>query len=654
MRSLYNPNERVVKSGGIDVKGCVCYDCASRYDLTMEKRQAKPRLKASWLLLPPLVAFVLFLTYLNDLRSQPFFRFLVANPLVYDQQARDLLRGIPSSQPFFLSPLYPGFVATIYFLTRGGHFAVAFIQGILLAIDVYLVGLLGHKIFDLRVGLLAAFMMTFYWSFYYFAAELLPAILCVTLLLASTLGLISQSKHVKILMAAILIIASCGFAAHIAPLLHCLRGASSGYQRPDFLPNCLMLSVFTVGTIAILGLLVANKTPRGLLGTTLAGLLSGIATIVWSGSLIYIGILSLWLTRRSRKVLAVWLIGVCIPIAASLTHNYSISHRFIPLTTSAGVNLFIGNNPASDGMDPFRFGEGDEVRIEADRLGLSGAERSAFFRKKAGEFITSHPIAWLRLLGRKLILALAGFEIDNNADISERKAAWHLSRVAILNFGILFPLALGGIGVSSKKHPHARVLLIGFLSFASVCVIFFSCERFRIPGIALLIPLGAYGLVEILQATAKRSARDLAFMLALAAAGAIIANLDFLGARNTEFPSIIANKAYVARLAGDLATAEDLANQALQREPSNAGAYFQLGAIELARGNRVKAFSLFLDSLERDPFFYASYQQASEILREANISSSYLNAYVNSLLDSKDVKALREEMLKYLRKRFQQ
>jgi len=607
-----------------------------------------------YLMVPAVVGFGLFLSYLADIRLQPFFQFLVANPLVYDQQAKSLLEGIPSSQPFFLSPLYPGFLATIYYFFGVSHVAVAIVQGILLAINIYLVGLIATRIFTDRVGLVSASMMAFYWSFYYFAGEILPTTLCTTIALAATLGAISTGSRLHAVSIVALVAGATGFAGHIPAAIRYLRESSFAHQE-SHLPNFLLVTIFAIGSGGLIAIGHLKRNLRAHLPAGLSGLLAGIGPLVWGGSSAHMAILTGrlgWL--RSRGALVLWLCGIAIPIAASLAHNYAVSRQVIPVTTSFGVNLFIGNNEASDGMDPFRLGENDRARIEADHLGLSGARRSAFFRRKAIEFIRSQPIRWLKLLGRKLILSLGRFEIDNNADISERQSVWKLSRIVLLDLGILFPLAVVGAVGAIPKHRSAAILVLGYLSYTVICVVFFACERFRIPGIALLIPLAAYGLSELLHFIRRRDCKSMIANILLITGVAFVVNTDFLDVSDTEFPSIIVNKAHVARLSGDLQRAEQLARDVLRQEPSNAGAYFQLGAIEVARGKPVRAFSFFLDSLEHDPFHYASYMQASRILAEAHISTTYLDAYLDALIGGKGWSEARGKLEGYGNRRLQQ
>jgi hypothetical protein len=613
---------------------------------------------SDWVLcIAPVLAFAVFLVYFFHIRTQPFVRHLVANPLVYDDQAKQILRALPPSQPFFLSPLYPSFLAIIYWLTHGSRSVVMVCQGALLAVNVWLIGAISARLFSRRVALVASALPVFYWTFYYFAGELLPTTLCLTFLLAGTLLYIDRDSR-RLQPGAI---ASLGFAGllflgHSMPALSNLRGliAGAALAAPQnaYVATLIFFLVFAAG--ALLLLLLSRARAEGHGNLVASGLLLGTSTLVWSGTLLFAGFLTLRLllgrTRRGM-VIGLFLAAVGVPLLASLLHNFVIASRAIPVTTSFGVNVFIGNNAASDGMNPFNFGEGDEVRMQADRLGLAGAERSAFYRGRAVEFIRREPARWARLLGRKLLIAVSDTEVDNNADMSEREAAWKRVFIPVLSFGTVFPLALVGMVRVIWCHRRGYMLVIGYISFLLVAVTFFACERFRLPGIAFLVPLAAVGVESILRDLAGRKIPHLAASVVVVVAAAVISNLDLADIADVEFASITINKAHVQRLEGDFAGARSLISVALQREPGNAGAHFQLGAMKETEGDLLGAATHYLDSLERDPFFYGPYAGMKRILEEARINASYLDVYVGNLIDMKEHTEAKARLIGFLQGR---
>jgi tetratricopeptide (TPR) repeat protein len=596
-------------------------------------------------MVPPVLAFSLFIVYFLQIRSEPFARHLVANPLVYDMEARQILSGEPYGRAFFMSPLYPGFVALVYKLARPDHLLVPYAQGILLAINVLILALVSRKLLGDVAALIASFAMAFYWSFYYFAGEMVPATLSVTFVLLAALLFLYRDGKAR--FAAIL------GGALLAAVLFIMRGLP-GLQNPGggeaHLAALLLAVIFLAGAIVLIAATLASGRLRAYANIAGSGLLLGVGCLVWGAVVVLalpmVLVLLLGKTRRLAGT-GVFLLALCIPFAASYMHNRVASGDRVLATTSFGVNLFIGNNPASDGMDPFRLGENDSVRQEADRLRLTGAPRSDFFAARAYDYMRTDTAGWLSLLRKKALLSLSRHEIDNNADISERRSAWRRGFLARLHFGIVFPLALVGIAAAFLKRDDRTLPAWGFLAFTGVCLVFFVCERFRLPGIVFLLPLAVAGATLLGRGLAGRS-RGVAIAVLLVIVGAAVSNIDFLTLADYEFPSIIVNKAYVERLDGNHDRARQLAHLAISREPGNAGAHYQLGAIEETQGDGVAAISYYLEALQRDPYYAASYRGAQRVLEGAGVSPSYLDRYLEMAMRGEDLEEEKQRIIGFV------
>jgi len=606
-------------------------------------------------LVPSAAAFAIFLVYLSQIHGQPFFKYLVANPLVYDSEATQLLRGIPSGQPFFLSALYPAFVALFYWPSGGRPMAVDIAQGLLLAGNVWLLGEIARRFFSRWAGLGASLIATFYWSFYYFAGELVPATLFLAFMLSGILLVLDRddSRLSRLGMAAaglaalLLFMFATPALRHLGALLH----GSPGRPGNQYAAGLSLFAVFAAGAACLLLALRRSARARALQNAGLGGLALGVATLAWSGAAI-LGALFITVSaaKRQKTRAAALAVGLLIPVVASTAYNLILSGDLIPVTASFGVNFFIGNNPASDGMDPFRLGKDNSVRIEADRLGLSGKERSDFYTSQALRFIKDDPGRWLRLDARKLLIWINRARVNNNADIAERRSAWKHLFLPVLGFGAVFPLACAGALAAARGNRRALILAAGWLCFLAVPLVFFACERFRLPAIALMIPLAAYGAETAVRLLRSKAFAPLVLMIAAAAAGAAVSIPDFLGISRYQMPSIVANKSYVERLAGNYEEARRYALEALRLEPGNAGALYQMGAIEEKQGNAERAFAYYLDALESDPYFTVAYSAAAGMLEARRINRSYLDAYVDGLVRGRAIYS-KEDLIRFFGER---
>jgi hypothetical protein len=610
-------------------------------------------------LVPPVIAFAVFLIYLFQIRDEPFVRHLVANPLVYESQAQRILEGLPRARPFFLSPLYPAFMALVDALTHGSRLLLLGAQGILLAVNVGLLGAASSRLLSRKVALAAMTAMAFYWSFHYFAGEVLPTTLCLTFMLAGIRLFVekdSEGLHrsaIPVLAFAGIIVLFYGLPG-LRNLGSLLRGISLPVALSAYWGSLSLPLIIVPGCVASLIVVGRVRKLRGQMNLLASGIVLGISILVWSGISIVAALLALnLLGGRGRRVIraGVFVLGIGIPVAAGLSHNYLVSGDIVPVTTSFGVNLFIGNNSAGDGMNPFNLGEGDEARIEADKRGLSGTARSSYFRERAISFMSREPERWLRLVGRKALMSVSRFPIDNNADISERREAWGRLFLPRLHFGIVFPLAMAGLIYALGSNRRTWPLVLGFAGCLFINVLFFVAERFRAPATVFLFPLAASGMFGLCGDVMKRRWHRLLFGVVILASAAALSNPDYMALSDVQFPSIIVNKAHVERLSGDFTAARALITEALRREPENAGAYFQLGAMEQYEGNEAPALTHYLESLERDPFFYASYSRAQIILENAHINTSYLDSYIAAVIEGRDRGDLRKMLIRLVRER---
>ena len=602
-----------------------------------------------WLfVLPSLLAFSLFIVYFLQIRGEAFARHLVANPLVYDMEAKRILAGEPSGMAFFMSPLYPGFVAFIYKLARPDHLLVPYAQGVLLALNVFVLGLVSRRLVGDIPALVASFVMSLYWSFYYFAGEMVPATLVVTFMLLGVLLFLERDHRTQFTLISV----GVAFAA-VLFIMRGLPGLADPGGGDAYLACALLAAIFTGGAAVLMTALLASARLRGLANLAAGGLLLGTACLVWGAAIGLALPLVLILIADSRARLArtcIFLLALCIPLAASFTHNYVASGERVLVTTSFGVNVFIGNNPDSDGMDPFRFGVNDSVKREADRLRLTGAPRSRFFAQHAYRYMREDRPGWLKLVRKKALLSLNRNEIDNNADISERRDMWRRLFLPRLHFGIIFPLALAGIVAAIRRRGDRALPVWGFLVFTAVCVVFFVCERFRLPGVVFLLPLSVAGALLAGRSLAGRLRTALPVIM-LVLAGAAVSNLDFFALADYEFPSIIVNKAYVERLDGRYDMARQFASMAISREPGNAGAHFQLGAIEEAEGGMVAAIGYYLDALALDPFYFASYRAAQRVVEGVGVSTAYVDRYVQMCIEGETPEDIREQITGFVEDR---
>ena len=183
--------------------------------------------------------------------------------------------------------------------------------------------------------------------------------------------------------------------------------------------------------------------------------------------------------------------------------NYSVDGGFYLTTSQFGSNFYIGNNPNADGTyASIRFGRGapeferldaKEVAEEAVGHALSPSEVSSFWAGRAFDYITSQPVSWLKLTGRKILLLFNRTEmLDTEAQESYAEFSTPLRVLGWFgHFGILMPLAIAGMIATWPDRRRLSIVYALALAYAASVVMFFVFARYRYPLVPFLIVFAA-------------------------------------------------------------------------------------------------------------------------------------------------------------------
>jgi len=174
---------------------------------------------------------------------------------------------------------------------------------------------------------------------------------------------------------------------------------------------------------------------------------------------------------------------------------------FVPVTSAAGVNLFIGNNQGSPGHAQSVFGE--QNAMEAYTIFAQKAEQvvgkkldptqvSRFWTKQTWAEIADDPARFVLLLGKKLLYGLNDFPICDSWNIPYLETeAWPLFP-PWPGFGVLLSLGLLGLIVLWRRGPRGTLAVHGVAAMSFITtMMFFVADRYRTPlTVALCIASG--------------------------------------------------------------------------------------------------------------------------------------------------------------------
>lgn len=341
----------------------------------------------------------------------------------------------------------------------------------------------------------------------------------------------------------------------------------------------------------------------------------GIATILFLVPLVLAAISFRWRARVSQRAIgsAIILAGVVLGASPASLHNYFVARDPVFLSAHSGVNFWIGNNPVATGYPKFPPGlhAGQEAMlkdsiIEAEKAAgrpLRRSEVSAYWSQKASEWIRGHPVASVKLLGKKLRNFWSAFQYDDISVITALR-----DQDIILpgeGFGLVAALGLPGLLIACWRFPRSRWIAAAVLLHMASLMTVFVTERYRLAAVPGLLLFAAFGMWALGQAIATARYREAGFFLLL-----LFSSTAFVSMPQRD-PTLWALDTYNSGLqaleAGRLTLARKKLDLAYAYSPHNAEINFAEGNLSLALGEKNVAKRYYFSALRLDPAHAGAY-----------------------------------------------
>src|SRR5262245_2858352 len=174
---------------------------------------------------------------------------------------------------------------------------------------------------------------------------------------------------------------------------------------------------------------------------------------------------------RKLRACLLFTLGAALGILPVTARNYAVGKEFALLTTGGGEVFYIGNNPDANGRylpPPFVHAtpekeHDDFIAKASERSGrqLTPGESSRYWLSQGVQWIGSNPGAWLKLLGRKLLIFWNAYELPDNYNYYEVRQVLLtpmslagmllLVPLRVMTFNLIAPLGLAGILLSIPR-----------------------------------------------------------------------------------------------------------------------------------------------------------------------------------------------------------
>lgn len=550
-----------------------------------------------------LLAFVIRLIYLNQIKSSPYFDTPQIDALWHYNWAKEIAGGDwIGKEVFFRAPLYPYFLGILYALFGESFYLPGLIQIIIGSLSCVLIFLLAKKLFNPTIGIIASIIACFYAPLIYFDAELLLPVLEIFLDLTSILLLLCAE-------------------ARLHKRWWLLAGIALGLSAITR-PNILIFVPFVLLWIC----------------------------------------LKFWKENRNRIVSSglFFLLGMILVISPVTFRNWMVGKDFVLIASQGGINFFIGNNPIADGKtatagfvsSPLE-GYKDNVWISSITLAeknlgkkLKPSEISDFWYRQGFHFIKTYPLKFLQLLGKKFYYFWNSYEIEiiRNIYFFSRWSSvlrlflWdHLLRFP---FGIISPLAIFGIILNAKFWKKFFLTYAFILSYMFSVILFFVTSRHRLPVVPFLIIFASYSIYWLVEKIRNKQTKSFLVSLSILLPLFLVTNSNLFGVKQTDLSPSYKSLGAAYSEKGQYDLAIPAYQKGLEINPNFAELHRNLGYAYHEKGYWEEAIKEYEQAITLAPHLAEAYGELGYIYEQMNRDEEAFQTYKKALeIDSTLVRA---------------
>lgn len=401
-------------------------------------------------------------------------KFLFLDVSTYDSFAMNILKYGHLYNSAYQAPGYTYFLAIIYWLFGHSLINVYIVQSVLGTISTLLIYLIAENIFDRRVAKVSAALSLLYWPLTQYSGILLSETLFIFLFLSGILAFLKALDTGKAKYFA--------FAAVFFSLSALVRSISLLFIV--FIPLLYVVYRYKHKIKALKHLYDFSQIPSKT--KDLRVVFRNIAIYI----LVFMTVLSPWVGR-----------------------NYIKYNEIILVDTLGGLNLYIGNNPKSNG---FFVSLQDDPQYNIE--GENDYETDSRLKKLAINYIIKHPIRFLLLtvvrMGIFLFADFCSYDwvliqyMSNNVLFSYCPGIWTVFMAICCSF--FFFLSIWGMK-SFLRSFKGSIMLVFILYFFLLTSMFYISSRYRLPIMPLMAISAAFGFERLVNINVRVKNRTIGY-----------------------------------------------------------------------------------------------------------------------------------------------
>ncbi len=526
-----------------------------------------------------ILGFIVRLIFLLNYISSPDWPQLLADSLFHDRWASAIASGdIIGREAYFRAPFYIYVLGFIYAFFGHSLLAARFFGHLVGLISVAITYILARRLFSKKTAVIAGIIHALYPVAIYFESELLVDSLFMMMLeLSVLLFLISLEKQNL---------------------------------------RWYILTGLVIGLAAITRPIIIALVPL---------------YIIW----IFINGKSLKKAFIDSLILIAAMISMIAPVTL---RNLIVADDFVPISSSGGVNFYVGNNSQADGLTatlppPLRNNWGiNDIAFVADKETgheLKASEVSDFWYKKARAWIIENPVDFIKLYIKKIYFMFGNAEISNNRSLALFFSRMMILRFNPINFGLIFSLAVMAIiFLAVQKRFSSQILFLTLLiaGYTMVISLFFINARFRLPVIPFIIILSACGIERLADIIYHKKFRPVYLFAVLSGIAVfVLSNSSLYNIRTTTTAAGFFNKANFYLHSGDYKKAVDYYFLTLAENDTYPDANLNLGAVYLKQGRGDSAEIYFRRELNSFPDNAGAYSNLASLY---NLKGDYRQSQI--------------------------